>query len=957
MNRSERDDVFVFETDGISVSQWRGVMDACQAYETHLLDGCTTSEENFALQFPSIDGSLLIPELRRIREELCGDSSVPVSSHDDLIPQSERYLILDEIRSGGMGQVFRAFDRTCGRLVALKRIRREFADEPLMRRRFLAEVELTADLEHPGVIPIYDQSVDPDGREFYVMRLIHGDGTGTLQQAIDSFHSPSHVSGPGRSLSWDSFKRGEFRKLIEAVLVVADTTAHAHSQGIAHRDLKPSNVLVGPYGETLIADWGLAKRINSSPKSTKNATNRQTASGSNETGSIGSSRLNGVGTPGFQAPETQLGSATANLIAADVYSLGAILDCVITGSVRSNSQTQDRKVEPPLPKSSLPLIAIASKAMSTDAADRYENAQSICNDLRNWLAGEPVSAYPESLAERIWNWPSRNWLLAAASGGAVIIALIGSGFFSWLQMVQKEQMSRALQTVSSLLEENKEARKSTEDAFAQRESLALHAISEFQSLLMLDPRLQSDPQFRLVREKVLLESRSFYESLAKSVEQAATIDDDSMGRLCDAAFALVLLENELGNFSDALRVAESACQRLRDSGKTSDRVEYHLGRLLAFKGNIATRNGFRKQGQADQEEAVRHLEPLLDSNQLPLEDRKKAASLWSRAASPMAIGLAAQGDFASADTLLKKILSTLNSHDPESLHDLQLKIQSYGNLALVRYYSKDIKGTYEALEQGGNAAARYEKRIDATTPRRDIVEFEVLRGTLVRFQSDLMLTEGNVDPAIALQRQSLSNLTRALDLHPGNAELQNAYQSCSNRLQAVLREHGRPSESLEVAETWLQLARQILQSDETNHGAREFLLLAHHSMGHLKEMNAEPSVAEQHYREALSIADGMQEVLPAREGLLMQAIELHVHLIRSEIMAGRPEIAESHFDAAIQNACRLKDLPERNDAALDTAKKQLEAALLCLDGSEQGDRKEAWTEKLRAAVLGQLRAN
>jgi hypothetical protein len=76
--------------------------------------------------------------------------------------------------------------------------------------------------------------------------------------------------------------------------------------------------------------------------------------------------------------------------------------------------------------------------MSTDAADRYENAQSICNDLRNWLAGEPVSAYPESLAERIWNWPSRNWLLAAASGGAVIIALIGSGFFSWLQMVQKE---------------------------------------------------------------------------------------------------------------------------------------------------------------------------------------------------------------------------------------------------------------------------------------------------------------------------------------------------------------------------------------------------------------------------------------------------------------------------------------------------------------------------------------
>ena len=184
MKGNDANGTFIYQTDQVPVHRWRQVMEICQAYEKCLLDGQTTPAEDFAFQHPSIPKELLLPELERVRGECIEEASTPTQIEPFEYPQSERYQILDEIRSGGMGQVFRAFDRACGRLVALKKIRKEFAHDPRARRRFLAEVELTADLEHPGVIPIYDQSVDSAGREFYVMRLICGEGS-VLSQATE----------------------------------------------------------------------------------------------------------------------------------------------------------------------------------------------------------------------------------------------------------------------------------------------------------------------------------------------------------------------------------------------------------------------------------------------------------------------------------------------------------------------------------------------------------------------------------------------------------------------------------------------------------------------------------------------------------------------------------------------------------------------------------------------------
>ena len=958
MNSEESDATFIYETDHLTVAQWRSVMLACEAYEKCLLDGRNVSPADFAADHPAIPKNVLTPELEKVHQDLHQESSPHDRNTEADSPRSERYLILEEIRSGGMGQVFRAFDRVCGRLVALKRIRRELAHDPQMKRRFLAEVELTADLEHPGVIPVYDQAVDSEGREFYVMRLILGEGTGTLQQAIVRFHARTsdHLAPGSRhpdSRNWNSRKRAEFRRLIESVLVITDTVAHAHSRGIVHRDLKPSNILVGLYGETLIADWGLAKRIHT-PATSENDQDNDAGSlkplRSSDSLSWWSSNAQGVGTPGFRAPEMHSAGSSANPVAADIYSLGAILECVITGSVRLHDDPVSGNIRANASASILPLIAIARKAMSTEVDNRYQAAQSMRTDLSNWLAGEPVSAYPESFTEQIWKWPGRHRMAASGIAGALIIALISFAGFSWFQGEQNEKLNRALTTTTVLLEQNQKARRSIEAASAQREALALQAIIEFQSLLTLSPSLQSDLQFRTVREKILQESRSFYESLAKSFEQSEKTDA-SLARLTDAALALILLENELGNFSEAIGIAESASQRLREFDRPSPRLEYHLGRVLAYKGNIETRHGWKKKGQDDQKQAVRHLEPLLDSAELSAKERMNAAMLWSRAASPFAIGVAAEGDLQSAEDLLQKILAKLNSFEPDTFGSSLLKIQSYGNLAMVLYFSKNSQGAHEALDQAEISAAACEKLMDGSVPFREIVEFHVLRSTLVRFKSDLMLTEGTIDPAIEMQAESLQKLTDAVTAYPGNIDLQTAYAGCITRLQAVLFEHGRSAQANEITDEWLELAQRIHKADENNPDTREFLLLAYHTSGHFSEKTRQMIQAQKYYREALFNAEIILSSIPQNERLLAQALELSVHLIRSELLADDFQLAQSHFEQAIEYASRLKSIPDRNDQYQSSIKIQLQAALRLLQESGYKSRSDQWLSRLQESRL------
>src|SRR3954470_520061 len=193
------------------------------------------------------------------------------------IPAAERYRLGAELGRGGMGRVVEAFDLQLGRTVALKEVLPKGG--PGVARRFVREVQLTARLEHPSIIPLYDSGTTADGRPFYVMRRVSG-------RPLDELMA--QATGLGARLT-----------LLPAVLAAIDAVAHAHRRGVIHRDLKPANILVGELGETVVIDWGLAKVIG---EDDDKGTVIAQASDSLRT-QIGSV----FGTPGFMAPEQARG--------------------------------------------------------------------------------------------------------------------------------------------------------------------------------------------------------------------------------------------------------------------------------------------------------------------------------------------------------------------------------------------------------------------------------------------------------------------------------------------------------------------------------------------------------------------------------------------------------------------------------------------------------------------------
>ena len=169
------------------------------------------------------------------------------------MPTSEgmRFRILRPHAQGGIGKVSVAFDAELQREVALKQIKQERADDADSRTRFLLEAEVTGRLEHPGIVPVYGLGIDDDGRPFYAMRFVRGT---SFEEAIQPL--PRADEDPRRDPRERSLA---LRHLLDRFVNVCQTVAYAHSRGVLHRDLKPANILLGPFNESLVVDWGLAK--------------------------------------------------------------------------------------------------------------------------------------------------------------------------------------------------------------------------------------------------------------------------------------------------------------------------------------------------------------------------------------------------------------------------------------------------------------------------------------------------------------------------------------------------------------------------------------------------------------------------------------------------------------------------------------------------------------------------
>ena len=198
--------------------------------------------------------------MRRNTPDRPGRSGARVRPGLTHLNNGERFQLIRPHASGGIGQVWLARDSELQRDVAIKEIQPRFAEHADQRARFVLEAEVTGNLEHPGIVPVYSLGKNAEGRPYYAMRFIRGE---SLAVAIRRFHHDFRQNaGSATTRSRRPSKWGiEFRQLVRRFLDVCNAIDYAHSRGVLHRDLKPANIMLGHYGETLVVDWGLAKVI------------------------------------------------------------------------------------------------------------------------------------------------------------------------------------------------------------------------------------------------------------------------------------------------------------------------------------------------------------------------------------------------------------------------------------------------------------------------------------------------------------------------------------------------------------------------------------------------------------------------------------------------------------------------------------------------------------------------
>ncbi|MBU1899063.1 protein kinase [Myxococcota bacterium] len=287
-----------------------------------------------------------------------------------------RYQILRELGRGSMGVVSVAQDLTLARLVALKRLDLE-SKVPNAAARFLDEARITAQLQHPGIVAVYEIGVD-GGAPFFTMQLVEGQ---TLQAILDGLASEQP----------DVVARYSQPALLQIFMQICMAVAYAHSRGVIHRDLKPSNVMLGAFGEAFVMDWGLAKIVRADVPSPVIGGRPDEAAFQTRVGAI-------TGTPMYMSPEQAMGLTEAISTRSDIYALGAILYQILTlhppfqGATTRAILEQVRRGEIVPPSAWAPnlppeLEAVVRKCMRLEPHERYEDAATIREEIQVALVG------------------------------------------------------------------------------------------------------------------------------------------------------------------------------------------------------------------------------------------------------------------------------------------------------------------------------------------------------------------------------------------------------------------------------------------------------------------------------------------------------------------------------------------------------------------------------------------
>ncbi len=476
--------------------------------------------------------------------ELGVEQEPPISLRHALPPTADmrsptaRYGEHQVIARGGMGEIQRVWDADLRRAIAMKVLREANAPSHTdhrtphsaarQQRRFLDEAQITAQLQHPGIVPVHELGLDADGRLYFTMNLVRGQN---LRDVL-------RLARAGE----DGWTRA---RVLEVLRRVCEAVAYAHDRGVIHRDLKPLNIMVGRFGETYVMDWGLARVLRRDEPAAP-ATGAEPA----PPDPLAAQTLDGdvVGTPAYMPPEQARGELDRVGPPADVYAIGAMLYELLSGEmpyVPSGTRTSSHAVlerliaGPPEPLKAAvdvpaELVAICERAMARDPQARYATVGKLGEDLAAFLEMRVVRAYESGTWAELRKWLRRNKALSATAALAVLALVVGL----LMSLVQKNRAD----------EQSVRADGSFKLAFAAVDRM----------LSRMGSRLAGVPRAQEVQRDLLEDALEFH------TQFLATRSDDPSLRYETALAQLRVgrIHAKLGSVDRALSHYETACQQL-----------------------------------------------------------------------------------------------------------------------------------------------------------------------------------------------------------------------------------------------------------------------------------------------------------------------------------------------------------------------------------------------------------
>ncbi|MEC7564276.1 MAG: WD40 repeat domain-containing serine/threonine protein kinase [Planctomycetota bacterium] len=502
-----------------------------ELHQQHQLDGRSAGYETGEWSLPNSSVSS--------RPEPRYEPSPPiqVQPSSDNEPPSLKQII----NNADDGNIWIAQDPVLNRQIALKEFSPSDEREILKREQFLREAQITGQLEHPNIIPVYGVSWNENNQPYYTMKYVEGD---TLADIISRHHQTTkHPTLSG------------LRPLLDIFCNVCRAIHYAHSRGVLHRDIKPTNIAIGNYGEVMVIDWGLGMTSAAAPTSTPSRTQ---PSSYDITDYENTYRGSCEGTPNYMSPEQIQRSALTP--ATDIYSLGGLLFSILTGkpprhqrstnvpieqflaSVTSGDIPSPHDFNPSLPRA---LASIVNRAMALRPNDRYPTADTLLIDIQNALRDDPVTAHVDNFRERMARWIRKHQWLVTIAVGVAILGLISLTLQTMVLDTANDQAQTALRnsrllTTKSLRQRDMLQKRNQDAVAAQRAATSSEQ--------------EADRQRKIGNEETLAAAR-LRERAAGQTQRAIQLADAAKRSASTAATAAQRAEDSL---ADAIELEQQA---------------------------------------------------------------------------------------------------------------------------------------------------------------------------------------------------------------------------------------------------------------------------------------------------------------------------------------------------------------------------------------------------------------